>query len=233
MRVTRNEQQLAKGAGMRAVMAIVVLGLGCGTAAAQMTTPPGTTGVPGLGATSPLTTMGSSTPASPVGIPMGSTEINGGGLSPAPVTPFNSTANCFGSAFGTAVTGLTTGTSGTGSSASGTVGIGSATTNSTYDGGGTAGLNAGTPITAGSSLTEGCGAAPPGAFTGSPGTASPLYTPGSPGETANTGGTIPLGATELNSAGVSPIVPVQPPTSSIGTSSSGSSSIGSTSYGGP
>jgi hypothetical protein len=226
MRVTRNEQQLAKGAGMRAAMAIVVVGLGCGTAAAQMTTTTGTAGVPGLGATSPLTTMGSSTSAGPVGIPMGSTEINGGGLSPAPITPFSSTTNCFGSAFGVVGAGLTgTGTSGTGTTTGGIAGIGSSTTNSTFDGGGSAGLSAGTPITAGSSLTEGCGAAPVGTSAASPGTASPLYTPGSPAETANTGGAIPLGATELNSAGVSPIVPVQPPTSSIGITSTGSGSM--------
>jgi hypothetical protein len=177
----------------RTGISIVMLVLSSGLAAAQMAPIPGG---PALGVTSPLGTMGSSS-AGPVGIPLGSTELNFGGLSPAPIAPLSSTTNCFG--------GTGTGTTGTGMAG------GAGVSNFTFDGGGTAGLSGGTPISSGSpSLAGGCTSLPPGG--GSTGLASPLSTPGSPGLTALNGGTIPLGATELDSTGLSPLVPLPTPT---------------------
>jgi hypothetical protein len=194
-------------------ISIVMLVLSSGLAAAQVAPMPGG---PALGVTSPLGTMGSNS-AGPVGIPLGSTELNSGGLSPAPITPLSSaTTNCFGGTFGIKGSGI----AGTGTTGAGMAGMGTGASNFTFDGGGTAGLSGGTPISSGSpSLTGGCTSLPPGG--GSTGLASPLSTPGSPGLTTLNGGTIPLGATELIGAGVSPIVPVTPPTiSSIPAASS-------------
>jgi hypothetical protein len=175
----------------RTGISIVMLVLSSGLAVAQMAPLPGGSA---LGVTSPLGTMGSNS-AGPVGIPLGSTELNSGGLSPAPITPLSgATTNCFG---GTGI-----GTTGTGMAGA---------SNFTFDGGGTTGLSAGAPISSGSSsLTGGCTSSAPGG--GSTGLASPLSTPGSPGLTTLNGGTIPLGATELDSTGVSPLVSVPGPT---------------------
>jgi hypothetical protein len=216
-------------------MTIAVFALGCGTASAQMddSTMPAASA---LGATTPLGTAASTTPAGPTGIPFGSTELNAGGTSPAPITPLSGTTSCYGSGtmygsvsgglsgtgiagppsgygISTGLGGMSTSTSGTGGTGSGLVGVGTPTSNSTFDGGGTAGLSAGTPISPGSPpLNSGCVAVPPGTAAASPGSASPQSTPGNMGEASLNGGTIPLGATELNSAGVSPIVPVPTPT---------------------
>jgi len=65
------------------LIAAVVL-LGCGAAHAQSVMT-----VPGMGATSPLSVLGSSASSgsnSATGIPLGATEIDPGGLSPAPMS---------------------------------------------------------------------------------------------------------------------------------------------------
>jgi hypothetical protein len=201
----------------RTGISIVMLVLSSGLAAAQMALMPGG---PALGVTSPLGTMGSNS-AGPVGIPLGSTQLNIGGLSPAPITPLSSaTTNCFGGTYGVNGAGI----AGMGTTGAGMAGMGSGASNFTFDGGGTAGLSGGTPISSSSpSLTGGCTSLPPGG--GSTGLASPLSTPGSPGLTTLNGGSIPLGATELDSTGLSPLVPVPGPTISSSSTMSSSSMI--------
>jgi hypothetical protein len=196
-------------------ISIVMLVLSSGLAAAQ-TAAPGSLGASALGVTSPFGMLGSN-PVGPTGIPLGSTELNFGGLSPAPITPLSSTTSCFATTFGT-----TSGMSGTGTTVSGMAGTGAATSNFTFDGGGSA-----------PSLTGGCTSVPVGTAGGSAGTASPLSNPGTPGLATLNGGTIPLGATELNSAGLSPIVPVQGPTTTTGTTTTSGSmtSFGMTGFG--
>ena len=135
---------------------------------------------PGLGATSPLGTLGSMSPSasSPsgsfTGIPLGATAIDPGGLSPATnsiTSPMSSNSSCV-------ATGVTAGMgSGTG-------------TSSTFDGGG---------LTAGACPTT-------SASVSSAGTASPLSSPGATATLQLNGGTIPLGSTEINSAGVGGLI---------------------------
>ena len=146
---------------MRVVIATVMFMLGSGLASAQVLPTPGGSA---LGMTSPLGTSGQSmnAPLAPAGIGLGATQLNVGGLSPAP--------NPLGCA--------TTATSGV--SSAGTA---------LFDGGGTAGG------------TSGCstlGAATAGASVG-------VVVPGAAPATG-AGAGIPLGATEIDNAGVSPLV---------------------------
>lgn len=127
-----------------------------------------------MGATSPLGVLGTSgTTVS--GIPLGSTEIDPGGLSPAP------TPSC--------------GASGsTGSQSSGTNNTTSMTAaGTTFDGGGL-------------DMSSGCTSSSAGA-TGS-------STPGASSSGSVIGSSIPLGATETGSTGVSPLVTVPLPSAS-------------------
>lgn len=157
---------------------------GCGAANAQS---PMTSG--GIGATSPLGVPGASAASesnSPTGIPLGATEIDPGGLSPAPLS------NC--NASGSANSGMSAGM--TGSSASGmgsTPGMGS-----TFDGGGFNSTGSAAPASGCTSTTN-----------PSPtGTAPPVSTPGTSSNFILNGGTIPLGSTEIDSGGVSPLITV-------------------------
>ena len=187
---------------------------GCGAAQAQSTMT-----IPGMGATSPLGVPGSSASSgsnSPTGIPLGATEIDPGGLSPAPL----SNCNASGSA---AYSGMSSGI--TGSSAPG-MGSMSTTMGSTFDGGGF-----------GSPTTSVC--ASPGASVNtatSTGTASPLSTMGPSSNFTLNGGTIPLGSTEIDSAGVSPLITVPMSNGSMplcagATTSSSGAVMGSTTVG--
>lgn len=141
------------------VMTIMIL-LGSGVAQAQSAAT-----MPGIGATSPLGMLGSSS-AGGTGVPLGATEIDPGGLSP----------------LGACVPSLS-GSSSTGSG-------------STFDGGGLANT---------ASATSSCTSGTPNLT--STGTASPLSSPAS----NLAGGTIPLGATELDSGGLSPMISVPAP----------------------
>jgi hypothetical protein len=167
---------------------------GCATSFAQVAP------MPGMGATSPLGTMNFNSPSGPVGIPLGATELNGGGISPlAGGTLCTGTAASSG---GTA--GSTTGMSatGTGMSATGTgmsaTGSGVAGSMSTFDGGGA-------PLGSmmGSTCLSGTAAGSPNMAV-TPSSGSGLGT--SPG-----GNTIPLGSTELASPGVSAPIGVPVP----------------------
>jgi hypothetical protein len=194
------------------VLAAAVM-LGCGAGHAQSPT-----GIPAMGsamgATSPLGTLGSSAPTGSnggTGIPLGATEIDPGGLSPTA----SSTCNASGSSY----SGLS------GSSGSGMASMSG--TNSSFDGGGfssTGSVSSMSSCTSTNSLS-------------SSGSASPLSIAGTnPGLTLN-GGTIPLGATEIDNGGVSPLIGVPMPSTMtlpcIGstTNASTAAATGSTSTG--
>jgi hypothetical protein len=155
---------------MRCLLAIAAAMLLIGAAPAVSQT-----ASPGMGMTSPLGGTGS---VGPVGIPLGSIELDPGGLSPGPLGSTAGASLC--------------GTNGAALTATGTPGMGGSGTTgsiSTFDGGGNAGVSG--P----------CGAVPLGGTVS--GTQSP---PISSGSTLGIG-TIPLGATELGSAGISPMEP--------------------------
>jgi hypothetical protein len=165
----------------RASVVTLMILLGCGAAAAQSAPT-----LPGMGATSPLGMLGSN-PAGGTGVPLGATEIDPGGLSPAtscvPADP---------SILGTSTTsGIST--------MSGVSGTTSTTSGSTFDGGGFAGAGA---------LASNCTSVTPNMpNVTTTGIASPLS-----GSSSNlAGGTIPLGATTLDSGGLSPLVAVPQP----------------------
>ena len=155
---------------MRVVIATVMFVLGSGLASAQVLPTPGGSA---LGMTSPLGASGQSmnAPMAPSGIGLGATQLNVGGLSPAP--------NPLGCAMTTAASGV--------SSAGTTL----------FDGGGMA------------AGTTGCST--PGAATA--GASAGVVVPGAAPATGSGAG-IPLGATEIDSAGVSPLV--APPAPSVG-----------------
>lgn len=124
-----------------------------------------------LGATSPLSGLGSPTSGAPTGIPLGATEIDPGGLSPLPCS-----SAAFSSLAGSSQSGAAAGT--------------------TFDGGGM--------------FSSGCNAAP-AATVSSTGNVSPLFTPGATSGSLLSGGSIPLGATEIDNGGVSPMITVPSP----------------------
>jgi hypothetical protein len=176
-------------------MAAAILFLG-GAPATSQVAQMGPAVSPGMGMTSPLGGTGS---VGQVGIPMGSTELNPGGLSPGPL----------GSTGGTSLCG-TNGTSVTGSATPGMGGSGTAASSSTFDGGGNVGVSG--P----------CSSVPSG------GTVSGTQSTFTSGTTAGSTlgiGTIPLGATELGGAGISPMEPapgpaplLNPPSPCVGSS---------------
>ena len=141
------------------ITAAILLGSDAAHAQSAMTTP-------GLGATSPLGMLGSSTSGgsnSPTGIPLGATEIDPGGLSPAPVSNCNTSGSVAGAVF---------------------------------DGGGS-----------GSTMASACASTSASAASAtSTGTAFPLSSVGTNSNFTLNGGTIPLGSTEIDSAGVSPLI---------------------------
>ena len=169
----------------------VIFLLGCGSSFAQV----GPT--PGMGATSPLGTMNFNAPSGPVGIPLGATELNTGGISPlAGGTLCPSVAGTAGSS-----TGMTTSGSGisgpsTGMMTSGS-GIAGSSSTSTFDGGGASVGSACVPAATGTGGTSAGTAMTPAAGLG-------LGTTGS-------GNTIPLGATEVGTPGESTTIGVPLP----------------------
>jgi hypothetical protein len=163
---------------------LAALLLGCGAAFAQMA--PAIVGAPAMGATSPLGVLGATSSVGPVGIPMGATELAPGGLSPAPLDPTASTDPCFSAGVSSTTTGSTSTFDGSGMNPGTTQGLAS------Y------GLSSG-PM----GLSGSCG---PGISAGTAsGTASTSILGGASAG-ALSGGGIPLGATELNNAGVSPML---------------------------
>jgi hypothetical protein len=169
------------------VVTAVIL-IGCGAVRAQ-NLPNGSVMSPAVGITSPLGIPGSNGSGG-TGIPLGATEIDPGGLSQS------TAANCDagGSYMGTSGT-VGLGLSGGGDSAmSGASASGAA---SAFDGGGLAGV--------GSTISP-CS---PSASVSSMGAASPLSTPTASSAFRLNGGAVPLGATEIGSAGISPMISSQ------------------------
>ena len=173
-----------------AIAAMLAL-LGTRPGVAQMSVlgaPPAT----GAGTTSPLGAIDLTSPVGGSGIPLGSTELFAGGLGPAPLGPTDSTTTC---------PGLTT--SGTAPASPSP-----ASPSNVFDGGGVT-ANSTNPA-----MSSGCGSA----GTGFPVLSGLSSVPGSAAVTSTAatslgGGSIPLGATDLSSAGLSgPIgVPVPSP----------------------
>lgn len=197
------------------VVAAIMFDGGAAQAQSMMTSPGMTS--PGIAATSPLGVPGSSVPSgsnSPTGIPLGATEIDPGGLSPAPLS------NCIASG-SAAYSGMSSGL--TGSPASG---LGSTSTmGSTFDGGGFGSTNLVCASPGGSINTA-----------TSTGTASPLSTMGTNSNFTLNGGAIPLGSTEIDSGGVSPLITVPMSSGSMpscpgATTSSAGAVMGPTSLG--
>src|SRR5882724_1950364 len=75
-----------------AIAAMLTL-LGAGPSGAQMSDL-GATPTPGAGTTSSLGTIDLTSPVGGSGIPLGSSELFAGGLSPAPLGPIDSTTTC-------------------------------------------------------------------------------------------------------------------------------------------
>src|SRR5262245_29668719 len=193
----------------RLLLLVLTISVSCGMAHAQSTI-----GAPGMPATSPLGIPGSTSAASAAGIPLGATEINPGGLSPMPVT--GSGANCVG------MIGSSTGTAPAQMAGSATAGA-----SSSFDGGGLTGIAAGN-LPYGTAIISSSCASTTGT-TSSTGIASPLANPAANAGSTLNGGTIPLGATEIGSAGVSPMINVPGPDSSAtvcaGSSVGGNSAV--------
>jgi len=171
---------------MQRLLPIVCAMLLLGGAPAKSQVAPGGLGVsPGMGMTSPL---GGSGPVGQVGIPLGSTELDPGGLSPGPLGSTSSLC----------------GTDGTSVTAPGMTGM--AGSSSTFDGGGNVGVSG--P----------CGSVPLGGTVSGTQNASAVA-----GATAGSTlgiGNIPLGATEIGSSGISPLVPVPAPAPTLNLSPS-------------
>jgi hypothetical protein len=172
--------------------------------------------IPGIGITSPLGIAGATSPTLPTGIPLGATEINPGGVGPAPLGPTTQTANCLGTGGGSSYNGMI-GSAYSGTLAPGAVSgstTGGAVSGTTTDGeSGTSGMTSSFDG-GGMGSTTGC-PLPSTGVVSSAGTASPM--PGTTGTLRLDGGAIPLGSTEMNSAGISPLVGVPAPGSTITT----------------
>src|SRR3954453_5157173 len=72
------------------------------------------------------------------------------------------------------------------------------------------GAAAGTTFDGGGMFSSGCNAAP-AATVSSTANVSPLFTPGATSGSLLSGGSIPLGATEIDNGGVSPMITIPPP----------------------
>src|ERR1700719_3051910 len=137
--------------------------------------------MPGMGVTSPFGMGSAAGSVGPTGLPLGATELATPGLSPAPP--------------GTLGSGFTVCSAVVGAPSAGATGL--------YDGGGvgtTAGMS---PTTMGTTNAASASTCNQASGSSNPGTLSPSGTP--PSSSALLGiGTIPMGSTELNGAGVSP-----------------------------
>ena len=166
------------------IMAAVLFGSGAAYAQSAMSGA-------GMGTASPLTTsplgiLGSSASGgsnSTTGIPLGATEIDPGGLSPAPIANCNTSGSA-------AYSGMSSGMSGLSGSGMVSTPVGSA-----FDGGGF-----------GPAMTSACASTSASAGATSSGVASPPSSMGTNSNFTSNGGTIPLGSTEIDSAGISPLI---------------------------
>ena len=141
--------------------------------------------MPGMGVTSPFGMSSTAGTVGPTGVPLGATELATPGLSPAPP--------------GTLGSGFTVCSAVVGAPSTGATGL--------YDGGGVGTTTGMSPTTMSTAMgTTNAGSASTcnqASGSSNPGTLSPSGTP--PSSSALLGiGTIPMGSTELNGAGVSP-----------------------------
>jgi hypothetical protein len=177
------------------LVAALSVWLGCGAGVAQVNFPGMTT--PDMGAAQPLDSVGAPSPVgamgsasgtgAPVGgagIPLGTTELFAGGLSPAP-------------------TDVITGPTCPGAGAN--PGVGALGTGSLFTGNGTMATSTSDLASAGIATDSGCGAAA-SAGAGPLGVTSTLGT-----APAFTGGSVPLGAAALNITGLSGTIGVPAP----------------------
>ncbi len=166
----------------------IVFIFGCSSGLAQVGP------APGMRATSPLGTTNFNASSGPVGIGLGATELDSGGLSPlagAMSCPMTTTP---GTGMGGSSSGMTA--PGIGGSGSG-YGTGLSGSSSTFDGGG--GIS-------GSSIASTCAPAGAGSSQG-----IVIAPPAGLGLGTGSRNTIPLGATELNSPGESTTIGVPVP----------------------
>jgi hypothetical protein len=186
--------------------------LGCSAAVAQVN-PPGMT-VPDVGATPPLDGTGAPSPTGAIGIatgaaaiggagiPLATTELFAGGLSPAP-TDAAASPTCPG--------------------AGANAGVGALGTGSLFAGDGTMATSTSDMASSGDPTDSGCSAAP-SAGAGPLGLTSTLGT-----APAFTGGSVPLGGTALNTAGLAGTIGVPAPSPLSPCTNQGSLSTGLTS----
>jgi hypothetical protein len=187
--------------------------LGCSAAVAQVN-PPGMT-TPDVGATPPLDGMGAPSPTSAIGIatgaaaaiggagiPLATTELFAGGLSPAP-TDVAAGPTCPG--------------------AGANPGVGTLGTSSLFAGDGTLATSTSGLASSGDPTDSGCSAAP-SAGAGPLGLTSTLGT-----APAFTGGSVPLGGTALNTAELAGTIGVPAPSPLSPCTNQGSLSTGLTS----
>jgi len=137
--------------------------------------------MPGMGVTSPFGMGSAAGSVGPTGLPLGATELATPGLSPAPPSTLGSRFTVCSTVVGapsTAATGL-------------------------YDGGGLGTATGMSPTPMGTTSAASASTCNQATGSSNPGTLSPSGTP--PSSSALLGiGTIPMGSTELNGAGVSP-----------------------------
>jgi hypothetical protein len=137
--------------------------------------------MPGMGVTSPFGMGSAAGSVGPTGVPLGATELATPGLSPAPPSTLGS--------------GFTV--------CSAVVGAPSTATTGLYDGGGLGTATGMSPTPMGTTSATSASTCNQASSSSSPGTLSSSSTP--PSSSALLGiGTIPMGSTELNGAGVSP-----------------------------
>jgi hypothetical protein len=146
-----------------------------------------------MGSTSPLGIPGIASSVGPVGIPMGATELSPGGISPTPFDPTASNSLC-----------LSTGVSSSGMSSSGD--YGTTAPSSTFD---AAGMNTnsmgGASVSGQGSGTLGLsGSCGQGTSARTASGTSPFPGGGIANPTSGTG--IPLGSSEVETPGISPVI---------------------------
>jgi hypothetical protein len=190
------------------VIVAAVLLLGCSTSLAQVN-PPGM-GTPDTMATPPLNSIGAVGTDAPVGgagIPLGTTELFAGGLSPAPTDVTTTNPTCPG--------------------VGPNPGVGALGTGSIFQADGTMATSASDLASSGDPTDSGCGPAP-SASAGPLGVTSTLGT-----APAFAGGSIPLGATGLTTTGLGGAIELATPGSSSPCNSPGGLTMAGTVFAAP
>jgi hypothetical protein len=186
--------------------------LGCSAAVAQVN-PPGMT-TPDVGATPPLDGTGAPSPTSAIGIATGAAAIGGAGIPLA-------TTELFAGGLSPAPADVAAGPTCPGAGAN--PGVGALGTSSLFAGDGTMATSTSGLASSGDPTDSGCGAAP-SAGAGPLGLTSTLGT-----AAAFTGGSVPLGGTALNTTGLAGTIGVPAPSPLSPCTNQGSPATGLTS----